>query len=137
MPDDGWEFFILDPRDKNLTNENTQEQYIKNYNSAYNKLLQELCIPNPNDLLVDLPNVRNTFLYYINCEGENDKINLETDYEYTFLKSIFMEKKFNAIKKCLKMYYRTNNIIINKIYKNDSNYYIELEKDSNNSVDYY
>ena len=48
-----------------------------------------------------------------------------------------MEKKFNAIKKCLKMYYRTNNIIINKIYKNDSNYYIELEKDSNNSVDYY
>ena len=95
-----------------------------------------MCIPNPNDLLVDLPNVRNTFLYYINCEGENDKINLETDYEYTFLKSIFMEKKFNTIKKCLKMYYRTNNIIINKIYKSDSNYYIELEKVSKNGIKY-
>jgi len=137
MPDDGWEFFILDPRDKNLTNEYTQEKYIMNYNIAYNKLLQELCIPKPNDLLEDLPNVRNTFLYYINCEGENDKINLGTDYEYTFLKSVFMEKKFDAIKKCLKLYYRTNNIIINKIYKNDANYYIELEKVSSNGPNYY
>ena len=66
MPQEGWEFFILDPTDKNnFYREKNQEIYKKMYSSAYQKLMEEICIPNPNDLFQSDENC--TFLYYINC----------------------------------------------------------------------
>ena len=43
---DGWEFMILNPFDKNIR-KNTQELYSKNYKNSYNKLIEELSIPDP------------------------------------------------------------------------------------------
>jgi len=127
MPQDGWEFYILDPTDKDVYPvENTQNVYNKMYTSAYNKLLQELCIPNPNDLLQC--NKDTTFLYYINCEGDNDIINLDEEYDYNFLKSVFLDKKYNNIKKCIYMYYNSHGIFVKSMYKDGLNYFIELEK---------
>lgn len=127
MPQEGWEFYILDPTDKDkYPNENTQNEYNRMYTSAYNKLIQELCIPNPNDLL--LCDKDSTFLYYINCEGDNDIINLEEEYGYKFLKSVFFEKKYNAIKKCLHTHYSSHGIHVKSMYKDSCNYFIELEK---------
>lgn len=127
MPQNGWEFYILDPTDKDkYPNENTQNEYNRMYIAAYNKLLQELCIPNPNELLqCDKDCI---FLYYINCEGDNDIINLEEYYGYKFLKSVFFEKKYNAIKKCLYMHYNEHDIHVKYMYKDGFNYFIELEK---------
>ena len=127
MPQDGWEFYILDPTDKDkYPNENTQNEYNRMYTSAYNKLLQELCIPNPNDLLISDKDT--TFLYYINCEGDNDIINLDEEYGYKFLKSVFLDKKYVAIKKCIYMYYNSHGIFVKSMYKDGFNYFIELEK---------
>ena len=127
MPQDGWEFYILDPTDKDVYPfENTQNVYIRMYTSAYNKLIQELCIPKPNDLL--LCDKDSTFLYYINCGGDNDTTKLDEEYDYKFLKSVFLDKKYNAIKKCLHMYYNSHGIYVKSMYKDDCNYFIELEK---------
>lgn len=127
MPQDGWEFYILDPTDKDkYLTENTQNEYNRMYASAYNKLLQELCIPNPNDLLTSDKDC--TFLYYINCEGDNDIINLDEEYGYKFLKSIFFDKKYSSIKKCIYMYYNSHGIYVKSMYKDGFNYFIELEK---------
>tara|TARA_Y100000389_G_C17419044_1_gene495537 strand:+ start:9 stop:413 length:405 start_codon:yes stop_codon:yes gene_type:complete len=127
MPQDGWEFYILDPTDRDVYPvENTQNVYNKMYTSAYNKLIQELCIPNPNDLLQC--DKDSTFLYYINCKGDNDIINLDEEYDYKFLKSVFLDKKYNAIKKCIHMYYNSHGIYVKSMYKDDCNYFIELEK---------
>lgn len=127
MPQDGWEFYILDPTNKDIyPTENTQNEYNRMYTSAYNKLLQELCIPNPNDLLTSDKDT--TFLYYINCEGDNDIINLDEEYGYKFLKSVFLDKKYIAIKKCIYMYYNSHGIYVKSMYKDGFNYFIELEK---------
>ena len=127
MPQDGWEFYILDPTDKDVYPvENTQNVYNRMYTSAYNKLIQELCIPNPNDLL--LCDKDSTFLYYINCEGDNDTIILDEEYDYKFLKSVFLDKKYGAIKKCIHMYYNSHGIYVKSMYKDNCNYFIELEK---------
>ena len=127
MPQDGWEFYILDPTDRDIYSfENTQNVYNRMYMSAYNKLVQQLCIPDPNDLL--LCDKDSTFLYYINCEGDNDTINLDEEYDYKFLKSVFLDKKYNAIKKCIHMYYKSHGIYVKSMYKDGFNYFIELEK---------
>lgn len=127
MPQEGWEFFILDPTDKNnFHHEKNQEIYKRMYLSAYQKLIEEICIPNPNDLFQSDKNC--TFLYYINCQGDNDIINLDENYEYNFLKSIFLDKKFVDIKKRTYMYYNTHNIYVKSMYKNGYDYFIELKK---------
>ena len=133
MPQDGWEFFILDPTDKNsYKNEKTQGIYNKMYTLAYNKLIQEICIPNPNELLQCDKDC--TFLYYISCEGDNDIINLDEEYDYKFLKSVFFDKKYNAIKKCIYIYYNSHGIYVKSMYKDNCNYYMELEKKAINVV---
>tara|TARA_B110001450_G_scaffold42652_1_gene38964 strand:- start:65772 stop:66167 length:396 start_codon:yes stop_codon:yes gene_type:complete len=127
MPQEGWEFFILDPTDKNnFYREKNQEIYKKMYLSAYQKLMEEICIPNPNDLFQSDENC--TFLYYINCQGDSDIINLDENYEYKFLKSTFLDKKFVDIKKRTYMYYNAQNIYVKSMYKNGYDYFIELKK---------
>tara|TARA_B110000977_G_scaffold15653_3_gene19162 strand:+ start:9706 stop:10101 length:396 start_codon:yes stop_codon:yes gene_type:complete len=127
MPQEGWEFFILDPTDKNnFYREKNQEIYKKMYSSAYQKLMEEICIPNPNDLFQSDENC--TFLYYINCQGDSDIINLDENYEYKFLKSTFLDKKFVDIKKRTYMYYNAQNIYVKSMYKNGYDYFIELKK---------
>ena len=104
MPQDGWEFYILDPTDKDVYPvENTQNVYNRMYTSAYNKLIQELCIPNPNDLLLFAKD--STFLYYINCEGDNDTLNLDEAYDYKFLTSVFHSNKYSSNQTCIYLSY--------------------------------
>ena len=106
----GWEFFILNPFD-NIT-ECTQDMYLSKYNNSYETFLKQLCIPDPNDIIKE-----GSFLYFINCEGENDIINKDDDYEYKFKKSVFFEKKYKRIKKDLIEYYNQYNIITDRVYK--------------------
>jgi hypothetical protein len=125
MPEEGWEFYILDPTNIQTIGK-TQDVYNEMYNSAFNKLIQQLCIPDPNEFLESDKHC--TFLYYIDCKGENDVIKLDKDYEYKFLKSIFLDKKANIIKKTIYKYYNLHGIYVKSMYKDDSSYFIELEK---------
>jgi len=123
----GWEFYMLNPLDKDIK-QTTQDIYLEMYNRAYTHFIQDLCIPEPNDLLINTGDDDNTFLFYISCVGDLDIINLEESYEFKFLKSKFFEKKYSKIKKDITLYYTGYNIKVNRIYKEGSNYFIELIK---------
>jgi hypothetical protein len=127
MLTDGWEFFILNPLDKNIK-QTTQDQYLEMYNKSYNKFINDLCIPDPNDLLVNTNEFTNSFLFLIPCSGISDIINNDDTYEFKFLKSKFFEKKYGKIKRDISLYYSKHNINVNRIYKRDSDYIIELVK---------
>jgi hypothetical protein len=116
----GWEFFILNPF--NIEQEKTQETYLANYNKSYNNFINEICIPNPTEILTDTKK----FLHFIPCSGSQDVINNNDDYEFKFLKSTFFEKKLNNIKYHLNSYYNNYSIKVLRIYKNDTGYIIEL-----------
>lgn len=123
-----WEFFIINPLDKN-PKEKTQEIYIENYNKSYNQFINSLCIPEPNDLLQDITvSGNNIFIFYINCEGENDIVNKDSDFEFKFLKSKFFEYKFVKIKNEVANYYIQYGIILNNVFKDGDNYFFELVK---------
>jgi hypothetical protein len=115
----GWEFFILNPYEN--IKECTQDTYLVKYNEAYNKLLGELCIPEPNELLNE-----GTFLYFINCKGDSNILNTNDSYEYKFLKDVFLEKKYKRIKKDVIEYYKSYNIGVKRIFKTTDGYIIEL-----------
>ena len=119
----GWEFYILNPFDKDIK-QSTQDKYVDMYNKAYNSFIGQLCIPKPNDLLED--NI--SFIYYIDLNGDNDKIKLEEEYEYTFLKTVFLDKKFRKIKTDITEYYRMHNIYIENMYRQDNAFYLVLNK---------
>jgi hypothetical protein len=127
MLTDGWEFFILNPLDKNIK-QTTQDQYLDMYNKSYNKFIYDLCIPEPNDFLMNTGEIPNNFLFLIPCSGISDIINNEDSYEFKFLKSKFFEKKYGKIKRDISLYYSKYNINVNRIYKRDSDYIIELVK---------
>tara|TARA_B000000475_G_C15829344_1_gene379154 strand:- start:168 stop:542 length:375 start_codon:yes stop_codon:yes gene_type:complete len=122
MLTDGWEFFIINPLINNFKEKN-QELYQEEYNRCYKNLIESICIPDPNEIVND------EFNLLLNCEGENDIINLDSEYEYKFLKSKFLEKRFSKIKKEIDYYYSKYNIIV-KIFKNDNNYIIILNRTS-------
>ncbi len=119
----GWEFFILNPLDGDIK-QTTQDKYIEMYTKAYNSFLSQLCIPNPNDLLEN----NFDFMYYIDISGENDKINLEEKYDYNFLKSVFIDKKFKKLKTDVINYYTLQNIYVKNMYKQDNSFYLLLNK---------
>jgi hypothetical protein len=86
----GWEFLILNPFDKHVS-QSSQNLYNKNYNDSYYKFVQELCIPNPKELFDENENENenenvnnNLFTFYILCGGNSDKIELENKFEITF-----------------------------------------------------
>tara|TARA_B100000287_G_C20644844_1_gene784754 strand:+ start:1662 stop:2039 length:378 start_codon:yes stop_codon:yes gene_type:complete len=116
----GWEFFILNPL-SNETNEKSQEMYKNEYNRCYRKLLDIICIPNPCEI------VGKEFILVLNCTNEEDILNLDSEYEYKFLKSKFLEKKFLKIKKEVDYYYSRYNITV-KIFKTDLNYVFKLHR---------
>lgn len=123
MLTNGWEFFILNPFDKDIK-QSTQDKYVDMYNKAYDSFIGQLCIPEPNDLLED----NFTFMYYIDLNGDNDKVELEEDYEYTFLKSVFVDKKFKKIRSDIIEYYKMHNIYVVNMYKQDNAFYLVLNK---------
>jgi hypothetical protein len=123
MLTNGWEFFILNPFDKDIK-QSTQDKYVDMYNKAYDSFIGQLCIPEPNDLLED----NFTFMYYIDLNGDNDKVELEEDYEYTFLKSVFLDKKFKKIRSGIIEYYKMHNIYVANMYKQDNAFYLLLNK---------
>ena len=113
------EFFIVDP--KTFVKEITQELYIKKSYEAFNILMEQLLIPEPEDLVED------SFLFYINCEGENDKIILD-DYDFVFLRSKFFDFRSETIKFNLYNYYNPRGIKVNNLFRDKDNYFIELTK---------
>lgn len=119
----GWEFFILNPLDGDIK-QTTQDKYIEMYTKAYSSFLSQLCIPNPNELLED----NFDFMYYIDISGENDKINLDEKYDYCFLKSVFIDKKFKTLRADVINYYTLQNIYVKNIYKQDNSFYLLLNK---------
>jgi|TARA_B100001142_G_C14339671_1_gene657314 hypothetical protein len=121
MLTNGWEFFILNPFDKDIK-QSTQDKYIDMYNKAYDRFIGQLCIPEPNDLFED----DFIFVYYIDLNDDNNKIDLE--YEYTFLKTVFLDKKFRKIKTDLTHYYKMHDIRIENMYKQDNSFYLVLNK---------
>jgi len=123
MLTNGWEFFILNPFDKDIK-QSTQDKYVDMYNKAYDSFIGQMCIPEPNDLLED----NFTFMYYIDLNGDNDKVELEEDYEYTFLKSVFLDKKFKKIRSDIIEYYKMHNIYVVNMYKQDNAFYLVLNK---------
>ena len=121
MLTNGWEFFILNPFDKDIK-QSTQDKYLDMYNKAYDSFIGQMCIPEPNDLLED----NFTFMYYIDLNGDSDKVELEEDYEYTFLKSVFLDKKFKKIRSDIIEYYKMHNIYVANMYKQDNAFYLVL-----------
>tara|TARA_B100001758_G_scaffold41910_1_gene33069 strand:- start:6478 stop:6852 length:375 start_codon:yes stop_codon:yes gene_type:complete len=123
MLTNGWEFFILNPFDKDIK-QSTQDKYIDMYNKAYDRFIGQLCIPEPNDLFED----DFIFVYYIDLNDDNNKIDLEEEYEYTFLKTVFLDKKFRKIKTDLTHYYKMHDIRIENMYKQDNSFYLVLNR---------
>tara|TARA_B100000767_G_C19502972_1_gene425086 strand:+ start:246 stop:620 length:375 start_codon:yes stop_codon:yes gene_type:complete len=119
----GWEYYIVNPFSPEIF-QKTQENYIKNYKECYNKLINSLLIPEPSNLFTD----DDTFMYYTTCENELDILNPESDYGFKFLKHKFFEKKTVKIRKDLNSYYIQWRIKVNRIYKDNDKYYIELLK---------
>jgi len=89
----GWEYYIINPFSKDIT-QKTQEMYLLNYNESYCKMINDLLIPDPLELF-DKNTDTDTFIYYTDCSGDMDIINNDTEYEYKFLKHKFFEKKTN------------------------------------------
>ena len=114
------EFFIINPFEP--VEENTQQIYLYNMNRAFIKLMEEMFIPDPEDLVSE-----SDFVLCINCEGENDKIHLE-NFEYPFLKSRFFDFKSHNIKKNLYSYYNPRGIKVNNLFRDSDHYFIELTK---------
>jgi hypothetical protein len=119
MSDKNIEFFIINP--KYPIEENTQDTYLYYLNEAFLKLMEEMYIPDPQDIVKD-----SDFILCINCEGENDKIEIE-NFEYTFLKSKFFDFKSYNIKSNLYSYYNPKGIKVNKLFRDDDHYFIELK----------
>jgi hypothetical protein len=120
---DGWEFMILNPFDKNIR-KNTQELYSKNYKNSYNKLIEELSIPDPLEIFEN----KNLFTFYISCAGELDKIKLEENFDIVFLRSVFLRTRFKNIKQDLQMYYNTYDINVRNLYKSGEYIFLIIEK---------
>lgn len=122
MLSNGWEFYILNPFEENIK-QTVQDKYNYMYNKAYDCLLQQLCIPTPRDILSENDT---TFIYYIDCSGDNNIIQLDETYDYKFLKNMFLDKKFKKIKFDIMNYYKSHGIKVSRMYKDELNYFIEL-----------
>jgi len=120
----GWNFYILTPFESNAT-QPTQSKYIEMYNKAYNSLLNQLCIPDPATLSPE-DSTPVDIIYYINFSGENDKIQLDEDYDYTFLKSVFIEKKFKKLRNDVSTYYKFRDMSLLNIEIEEKRLYILL-----------
>ena len=119
----GWEFLILNPFDKNIT-QSSQKLYNKNYNDSYYKFIKELCIPNPEELFDENGNL---FTFYILCGGNSDKIELEEKFEITFLKSVFLKTKYRYIKRDLQNYYEPFGINVRNLYQSGEYIFLIIE----------
>ena len=129
----GWEFLILNPFDKNIT-QSSQKLYNKNYNDSYYKFIKELCIPNPKELFDENENENekkcengNLFTFYILCGGNSDKIELEEKFEITFLKSVFLKTKYKYIRRDLQNYYEPFGINVRNLYQSGEYIFLIIE----------
>lgn len=107
---DGWEFASINLFDK-IIKQTSEEIYKKSFDLSYNKLIEELCIPNPLEIFEQ----NDIFTYYISCE--DDKIILNEPFEYNFKKSVFFKNRYHKIKSDLISYYNPFNIEIRNFYK--------------------
>lgn len=114
------QFFMVNPFEE--PKETVQDLYEENMNKAFEILMREMCIPEPEVLVQDGP-----FTLMINCEGESDVIQFP-DYEYKFLKSKFFDFKSNMIKLSLYSYYNVKGIKVTNLYRDRDNYFVELRK---------
>jgi len=118
----GWEFLIVDPFKKDIQ-QKSQEEYTKYYKLSYNKFIQELCIPTPDDLFEK----NNLFTFYILCDENNDKIEIE-NCKMVFLRSIFLKIKYKTIKTDLELYYNKFDITVRNLYISSNYIILIIEK---------
>jgi hypothetical protein len=126
----GWEFLILDPFKQDIQ-QKSQDEYTKYYKLAYNKFIQELCIPDPGVLFEN----SNLFTSYILCDGDNDKIQIQNEnenenekFKVVFLRSVFLKIKYKNIKSDLQMYYNTFGINVRNLYNSANHIFLTIEK---------
>lgn len=120
MTTDGIQFFMVNPFEE--PKETTQDIYQENMKKAFNILMKEMCIPDPEILVEDGP-----FIILINCEGESNIIELP-DYEFKFLKTKFFDFKSDLIKLSLYSYYNLKGITVSGLYRDQDQYFIKLKK---------
>ena len=124
----GWEFLIVDPFKKDIQ-QKSQEEYTKYYKLSYNKFIQELCIPTPDDLFEK----NNLFTFYILCDENNDKIEIENENcKMVFLRSVFLKIKYKTIKTDLELYYNKFDITVRNLYISSNYIFLIIEKKNNN-----
>lgn len=120
MNTDCIEFFIVNPFED--FKKTTQELYLNNLNKAFEKLMEEMYIPDPQDLVEDGP-----FTFCISCESHLNEIKVD-GYEYIFSKDKFFDFKSHTIKNNLYAYYNPKGVKINKLFRDRDNYFIVLTK---------
>ena len=137
----GWEYFTeINPN--NLSGvQQLQNVYLHNYNLAYHKFINSLCIEKENldsiinDLKYTIDKTTHKpitkYRFIIDIHDDNDIINNDNNYPIKFLKSKFILFKSKKLKNDLINYYKPLGFYIKGPYelinnKNIRKYYIEL-----------
>jgi hypothetical protein len=128
----GWQFFILDPFKEDVE-QKSQDEYTKYYKMSYNKFVQEICIPEPECLFEK----SDLFTSYILCDGDSDKIDLNSHekvnekFSIVFLRSVFLKTKYRNIKSDLQIYYNKFGINVRNLYNSGNHIFLTIEKKYN------
>jgi len=128
----GWNY-LTEINPKNLpTEQKIQQNYLDEYNNAYNIFLKELCLSE-----TELDNIKNKDLketkyqYIFDLTDQSDIIINNNNYPIKFLKSKFLNFKIRKIRQDLINYYKPLGFYIKGPFelinnKNLLKYYIEL-----------
>ena len=130
MNNNGWEFLTDVTPNVKVTSQNLQNNYIENYNLAYNNFINNLKLTED-----ELNNIKSTeqktkYKIIIDVSGDNDIIKI-TDYPINFLKSKFLTFKTKRIKTDLINYYKPLGFFVKgpfELLNNNSiqKYYFEI-----------
>ena len=137
----GWEYFTLINPNNLVLEQKLQDTYLLQYNLAYHKFLNSLCI-DKEDLNIIVSELKNKIdpktnkpitkhRCLIDTFEENDIINKDEDYAIKFLKSKFINYKSKKLKTDLISYYKPLGFYIKGPFELSINskitkYFIEL-----------
>lgn len=101
-----------------VTQQNLQQEYLREYSVAYHKFLQTICL-NIDDL--NLKNPGDSTKIYIDCNDDKDEIDPSSSYYIKFRKSKFLKNKVRKIKLDLYKHYNSNKILVKGPYELEMN----------------
>ena len=132
----GWTYYTTITPMVLPTEQKLQKLYLKNYNEAYRRFIDSLCInehtlkEHYNSINIKTNKLFNNYILIINCDYNNDIIKID-DYSVFFSKSKFINLRQFVIKKDLIKYYNFLNLYVKgpyKLFDNNDNYYLEIKK---------